>query len=98
PEDASRRVADAERAQAVAQERLALRQAEAHRIAGVLAGIDIDEPVLAAGDEIEQLESLRHQYGAYADDIARAQGKAGLLWTEVAQAARELGWEAEPVT
>ncbi|HWL29698.1 MAG TPA: AAA family ATPase, partial [Burkholderiaceae bacterium] len=97
PEDAAQRVADAERAQAMAEQRLALRRAEADRIAELLESINVDDTVLGSGEEISQLESLRHQYGPYADDIARAQGRVTMLWSEAFQAARELGWRTEPL-
>jgi uncharacterized protein YhaN len=95
PSDAAQRISDAEMAQAMAEQRLALRKAEASRIAGLLEGIHVEDTVLSLSEEIEQLEALRHQYGAHAAHIARAQGRVGILWNEAVQAARELGWPSE---
>lgn len=95
PEDAAQRIADAELAEAMAGQRLALRQAEASRIEGILAGINIDDTVMGLQDDIEQLDALRHQYGTHAAQIARAQGRVGMLWSEAMQAAQELGWRID---
>ncbi|SHI10793.1 ATP-binding protein [Pollutimonas bauzanensis] len=92
PADAAAVLASAEIELAKAEQRLATHGLEAARLEAALAGVEIDEDVLALATEIEALEVLRHRYGAHAQNIQRYQGEAASLWQDAVDAAMQLGW------
>ncbi|MDS1141350.1 AAA family ATPase [Pusillimonas sp. SM2304] len=96
--DAAQTLAQAERAQAMAEHGLDLRRAEAQRLEAALAGIAIDDTLLAMAGDIEALDALRHQYGAHESAMVRCQGQLDQLWKEALQWLDELGMAPRDVT
>ncbi|HUG56837.1 MAG TPA: AAA family ATPase [Candidimonas sp.] len=92
PADAAAVLASAEIELARAEQRLSIHGAEADRLKKVLAGIAIDDDVLALAADIEALETMRHRYGTHAQNIERYQGETASLWKDATDAAAQLGW------
>ncbi|RTZ47792.1 hypothetical protein EKL30_02040 [Candidimonas sp. SYP-B2681] len=97
PADAGAILASAELELAKTEQRLATHGVEAARLDNVLAGISFDRAILDARSEIENLEVLRHRYGAHAQNIQRYEGEVEALWKDAVDAATQLGWPSDLV-
>lgn len=97
PADAAEQLAQAERDLAMAEQARSLFDAQATELSKKLAAVAPDEALLARAADIEALSTTRQQLRNHEGDIARREGEIRLLWQEVQDAARQLGWPAEDV-
>ena len=93
PADAAEQLAQAERALAMAEQSRSLFAAQAAELSEKMAAsLTPDESVLARAADIEALSAMRQQLRNHDSDIAKREGEIRLLWQEVQDAARQLGW------
>lgn len=93
--DAARTLEQAERAQAVAQHGLEFRRKELQRLEAALAGIKVDESILALGKDITALDAQRHQYAGNPSALERYQGQLQQLGQQALRQLYEVGLAQE---
>lgn len=94
PEDAAASLAEASQAAALAEADIRRLEQEADEASTALAGVAVDERLLAEADEIGALNEQRLQYRAHRHDIALRSEEVRVEWTRVAELAASLGWDA----
>ena len=93
PADAAEQLAQAERALAMAEQSRSLFAAQAQELTEKIAtSLAPDTSLLARSADIEALSALRQQLRNHDSDMAKREGEIRLLWQEVQDAARQLGW------
>lgn len=94
-ESATEQLAQAEQRIAIANQSLLLFEAQAADLTGKIAAIDPDASILARRADIEALSATRQQLRNVESDIAKREGEIQVLWQDVQEAARQLGWPAQ---
>ena len=95
PIEAANRLSIAEKELAVAQHLIDSHNQEISKIQEEIEKIQLDNAVLAIGDEITKLDNLRLQYQAYERDIGHRQAEKDTLWQQVISLASQLVWPSE---
>lgn len=93
PADAAEQLAQAERALAMAEQSRSLFAAQAAELTEKMAtSLAPDGSLLARTADIQALSAMHQQLRHHDSDIAKREGEIRLLWQEVQDAARQLGW------
>lgn len=95
PESATEQLAQAERNIAIASQSLLLFETQTADLMVRIEAIHPDESILARGVDIEALSATRQQMRNVASDIAKREGEIQVLWQDVQEASRQLGWPLE---
>ena len=95
PENASEQLARAEHELAMASASHQLFQQQATHLSEQMAALHPDETLLARSTDIEALSTMRQQWRNLENDIAKRQGEIQVLWQDVQDSARQLGWPDE---
>ncbi len=95
PEEAGAQLAQAERDIALASQSLQLHEAQVADLTARRDGLDPDLAILEAAAEIEALAEQRQRLGNHERDIGRRLEEVRVLWQQVQEGARQLGWPDE---
>lgn len=93
PEDAAASLADASQAAALAEADTARLAQELEHTRASLAGLVVDDALLAQAADVTALNEQRLQYRAHRHDIGLRREEVGAEWTRVAELAAGLGWD-----
>jgi uncharacterized protein YhaN len=94
PDDAARRLAEAERELALAESQRKTQLQIVAECDAALQGLSPDARLIALHEDILALNEWRLQYRAHAGDILRRQAEVDAQWLMASNAARQLGWGA----
>ena len=95
PEEAGAQLAQAERDIALANQSLQLHEGPVADLTARRNGLHPDQAVLERAAEIEALAEQRQRLGNHERDIGRRLEEVRVLWQQVQDCARQLGWPDE---
>jgi len=95
PEDAAELLTRAERDIAIATQSAQLFEGQRDELSEKIATLHPDKSVLERSADIEALFELRQQLRSVDTDIAKREGEVQVLWQEVQESVRQLGWPDE---
>lgn len=95
PESASAQLTDAEHAIALATQSLVHFDQQITELQTQISVLEPDHALLAQGDGIEALTEMRQRLRNHESDILKRESEIRVLWQDVQEAARQLGWPEE---
>lgn len=95
PEDAAAQLRSAQEDLARAEPALSFCQADVARLQDELSKICVNDKVLDASKEIQDLEELRSRFSAHPEDLLRRQQEVDTLLADAAKLATQLAWSVD---